>query len=285
MVRHPMAIIGQENRLEVIKEAPHGIYLDGGKHGEILLPKAQVPDWVSNGDILSVFVYLDSEDRVIATTKTPKAKVGEFACLEVVGTHPKAGVFLDWGLEKDLLLPYREMKDRLRIGDKVVAFLYVDVLEGRERLAASARIGRCLRNDPPRYQRKDEVDLIVISETELGYKAIVDHSYMGMLYKNELSAPLEYGQSLRGYIRQVRPDGKIDLQRDPPKKKTLLPLSEEIFDALIDAGGKLPYNDKTSPETIREAFNCSKKAFKQAIGTLYKQRRILITDSGIELTK
>ena len=280
-----MANIGQENRLEIIKDAPHGIYLDGGKHGEILLPKNQVPDWVSNGDTLSVFVYLDSEDRVIATTKTPKAKVGEFACLEVVGTHPKAGVFLDWGLEKDLLLPYREINGTLHIGDKVVVFIYLDALDGRERLAASARIGRCLRNDPPRYQRKDEVDLIVVSETDLGYKAIVDHSHMGMLYKNELSESLEYGQSLKGFVRQVRPDGKIDLQRDPPKTKTVLPLSEDIFDALTDAGGKLPYNDKTPPETIREAFNCSKKAFKQAIGTLYKQRRILITDSGIELTK
>jgi len=280
-----MAIIGQENRLEVISEAPQGIYLDGGRLGEILLPRAQVPDWVSVGEILSVFIYLDSEDRFIATTKTPKAKVGEFACLEVVGSHPKAGLFLDWGLEKDLLLPYREINGDPRVGDPVVVYIYLDAVDGRERLAASARIGRCLSNDAPRYEPKDEVDLIVVNQTELGYKAIIDHSHMGMLYKNELSEPLEYGQKLKGYIRLVRPDGKIDLQRDPPKGKVVLPLSEDIFDELTEAGGDLPYNDKTPPEEIRSAFNCSKKAFKQAIGTLYKQRRIVITPEGIELAK
>jgi len=280
-----MAEIGQQNRLEILKNSPQGVYLDGAEHGEILLPGALVPDWASNGDIISVFVYRDSEDRIIATTKTPKAKVGEFACLKVVGEHPSAGLFLDWGLEKDLLLPFREINGHLKIGDSAVVYLYLDSHEGQERIAASARIGRCLRNDPPPYQAKDAVDLIIVNETDLGYKAIVDNSFMGMLYKNELSQPLEYGQSLTGYIRQVRSDGKIDLQRDPPKTKAVLPLSEEIFDSLTDADGSLPYNDKTPPEIIREAFNCSKKAFKQAIGVLYKQRRILITDAGIELVR
>ncbi len=278
-----MAEIGKQNRLNILKESPQGLYLDDGENGEILLPNALVPDWVKIGDTLSVFVYRDSEDRIIATTKTPHAKVGQFAYLEVVEVNPKIGAFLDWGLEKDLLLPFREQDEHVSEGEGVVVFIRID--EQKDRIVASARLNRHLNLSKPDYNPGDEVDLIVTDETPLGYNAIIDHAHLGLLYKTELSESLEYGQPITGYIKEVREDGKIDLRRDPAGYKRVLSVSEDIFDALVDAGGRLPYNDKTPPETIRKVFGISKKAFKQALGTLYKQRRIRFEGDGIEIVQ
>ena len=276
-----MAEIGKNARLEVLKRSPQGLYLDGGPLGEILLPKAQTPDWANPGEIVEVFIYCDSEDRPIATTTKPLVQAGQFASLEVVAVNPKLGAFLDWGLDKDLLLPFREQKRRLRQGMRAVVYVYCDPVS--QRVVASSRIRRYLSPYKPNYEVGESVDLIVFDETPLGYNAIIENAHMGLLYKSELSEPLEYGQRFTGFIKSIRSDGKIDLRRDQSGYRRVLPLSEDIFDALTDAGGFLPYNDRSPPETIREHFGVSKKAFKQAIGSLYKQRRIEIKDDGISL--
>ena len=278
-----MAEIGKNNRLVILKDSPQGLYLDGGNLGEILLPKAQVPDWVSIGDTLAVFVYRDSEDRTIATTKTPLATVGQFASLKVLEINRSVGAFLDWGLEKDLLLPFREQTVPLREGSRAVVYITLD--PHNDRIVASSRVRKFFSLYQARYEVGDAVDLIVFDETPLGYIAIIENAHMGLLYKSELSEPLEYGQCFTGFIKEIRPDGKIDLRRDPAGYKRVLPASEEIFDALVEAGGFLHFNDKSPPESIRDTFGVSKKAFKQALGSLYKQRRIRFEGDGIELVK
>ncbi len=277
-VRYFMAEIGKQNRLTVIKESSQGSYLDGENLGEILLPKAVTPDWATVGEVLDVFVYRDSEDRLIATTRKPIATVGQFACLKVVETHERLGVFLDWGLEKDLLLPFREQKRLLRPGRSVVVYVMLDPRS--DRIVASARLNRHVDIARPDYRSGEAVDLLVVEETPLGYRAIIENAHTGLLYKSELSEPLEYGQRLQGFIKQVRPDGKVDLRRDPAGYRRVLPLAEEIFDALVESGGFIPFDDKTPPEQIRSRFGVSKKAFKQALGSLYKQRRVRFENNG-----
>lgn len=277
-----MPQIGQRNRLEIIKESPQGVYLDGENLGEILLPAFQRPDWAEIGDVLDIFLYRDSEDRLIATTRTPKAMVGEFACLEVMDVNKKVGAFLDWGLEKDLLLPFREQKKRVQVGSKAIVYLRLDT--ETDRLVATARFHRYLDQSEHHYRQGDPVNLLVIEETPIGYKAIIENAHTGLLYRSELSGPLENGQSFPGFIKDVRKDGKIDLQRDASGYRRTLPLAEDIYDHLLGAGGHLSFNDKSSPESIRETFSASKKAFKQALGMLYKQRRIEFKGDGIVLT-
>ncbi len=278
-----MAEIGKSARLEILKQSPQGLYLDGGPLGEILLPRYQVPDWAEVGETIAVFIYCDSEDRPIATTRTPLAQAGQFASLEVVSVHPKLGAFLDWGLDKDLLLPFREQKRRLRPGMRAVVYVYCDSVS--QRVVASSRLRRYISPYKPNFKEGDEVDLIVFDETDLGFNAIVDGSHLGLLYKSELSEPLEYGQTLTGYIKAMRDDGKIDLRRDASGYRRVLPLAEDIFDAVVEADGYLPFNDRSSPEAIRDRFGASKKAFKQALGSLYKQRRIAFKDDGVVLVR
>lgn len=277
-----MAQIGKQNRLNLLKESPQGIYLDGGELGEILLPSILVPNWAKLGDVVDVFLYRDSEDRLIATTRSPKAQVEQFAYLEVLEVNERIGAFLDWGLEKDLLLPFREQKTTVRPGQKIVVYVMID--DHNDRIVASARLNRHWNQTKPDYQAGDPVHLLVAEETPMGYRAIIDNSHTGLLYKSELSEPLEYGQSFQGYIKEVRPDGKIDLRRDAAGYRRVLPLAEDIFDRLVEKGGFLPLNDKTDPDRIRATFGVSKKAFKQALGSLYKQRRIRFDDDGIKLT-
>lgn len=276
-----MAEIGKFNELTVVEAADHGLYLDGGRYDTILLPQRYVTPEMKVGDPLKVFVYNDSEDRIVATTETPKAQVGEFAYLEVVGVKPNVGAFLDWGLSKDLLLPYREQGNFLiREGDGLVVAIYLD--EHTQRIVASTRLHRHICPEPPTYEPNDAVDVMIYGDSPLGYKAIVDKKHRGLLYHSETNDKLEEGDRFTGYVRKVRSGGKIDLRRDPAGYKRVEPLAEQIHARLEDAGGRLPFNDKSSPESIRETFNCSKKAFKQAIGALYKQRLIRITESGIE---
>ena len=276
-----MALIGKRNSLPIVRQAPPGLYLDGGTHGEILLPGRYIqPGWAVGGK-MDVFVYRDSEDRLVATTETPRAVVGEFAHLRVVSRNPSVGAFLDWGLEKDLLLPLREHAASLRPGDWVLVRVALD--ERSDRIIASARLSRWLDLTPPTYTEGQAVKLIVESETPLGYRAIIDHAHTGLLYRAELSAPLIIGQALDGFIRTLRPDGKIDLGLDPAGHRRIAPLGEQIIAALRTAGGHLPYHDGSAPEEIRAAFGMSKKAFKQAIGVLYRERRIRIDPDGIRL--
>ena len=276
-----MANIGQRNALPIVRQAPPGLYLDGGAHGEILLPGRYIPPGWKIGGPLDVFIYRDSEDRLVATTETPRAVVGDFACLRVVAHKPGIGSFLDWGLDKDLLLPQREHAAALRAGDWVLVHVVLD--ERSQRIVASARLNRWLNLTPPDYAEGQPVKLIIESETPLGYRAIINQAHTGLLYRAELASPLTIGQTLGGFIRTIRPDGKIDLGLDPTGHLRMAPLGQRIITALEAGGGHLPYHDGSSPEEIRAAFGMSKKAFKQAIGVLYRERRIVIAPDGIRL--
>jgi predicted RNA-binding protein (virulence factor B family) len=278
-----MAALGKRNTLRVLRDAPPGMYLDGEQLGEILLPRKYITDKMRPGGSIDVFVYLDSEDRLVATTETPFVYVGEFACLECVGFNPKIGCFLGWGLEKDLLLPLREQENPVYPGDKVVVFVYLDERSGR--IVASARLRRHLDLTPPNYHNDQPVHLIIAGETPLGYKAIIDHAHSGLLYRAEVSAPLETGQEVTGYVRTVRPDGKIDLRLDREGYRRVAPLADRILAHLRANNGRMDLNDESSPDEIRAAFDTSKKAFKQALGALYRERKIRIVEDRVELMK
>ena len=278
-----MAQIGQRNALPIVRQAPPGLYLDGGALGEILLPGRYIPPGWKIGAPLDVFIYRDSEDRLVATTETPRAMVGEFAHLRVVSWKPNVGAFLDWGLDKDLLLPLSEHAASLRPGDWVLVHVLLD--ERSQRIVASARLSRWLNLTPPTYAEGQPVKLIIESETPLGYRAIINQAHTGLLYRAELASPLTIGQALGGFIRTMRPDGKIDLGLDPTGHLRIAPLGQRIITALEASGGHLPYHDGSSPEEIRAQFGMSKKAFKQAIGVLYREHRIRIAPEGIHLVK
>lgn len=278
-----MANIGTRNTLTILREAPPGFYLDGGTLGEILLPGRYIPAGSGPGGTLDVFVYRDSEDRLVATTETPLAQVGEFAYLRVIGGNARIGAFLDWGLEKDLLLPIREQLVPLRVGDWAVVYVYVDAQS--DRIVASARLDRWLGLTPPDYQEGQLVRLLIEGETPLGFKAIVNHAHRGLLYRGELASPLTVGQQLGGYVRTVREDGKIDLGQDRATYRRIAPLTDEIEAILKKHGGAMPFHDGSTPEEIRTTFGVSKKSFKQAIGSLYRAQRIVIEPTGIRLAK
>jgi len=276
-----MAIIGKRNQLAIERSSSPGLYLNGGELGEILLPGRYIPANLKPGDKLDVFVYLDSEDRLVATTEIPKAMVEEFACLKVVSINPRVGAFLDWGLAKDLLLPFREQEVPVRVGKQVVVYVYLDPQS--KRIVASTRLRRHLNRTENTYQEKQLVDLLITARTPLGYTAIVDSDRLGLLYHNTLGVALTIGQRLKGYVRTVRPDGRLDLTLDRSGYQRIIPLRQQIVTALEQNGGYLNYDDSTSPAVIREKFTCSKNAFKQALGALYKSRRITFEKPGIRL--
>jgi predicted RNA-binding protein (virulence factor B family) len=277
-----MAQIGRLASLIVNRIATPGVFLDGGHLGEILMPGRYVPRGTLPGEAFVVFIHLDSEDRIVATTETPHAQVGEFAPLRVVSINARIGAFLDWGLTKDLLLPMREQARRVNVGEWIVAHVFLD--EKSNRIVATTRLNRHLNLTPPNYQEGQSVDLLVYEETELGFKCIVENAHSGLLYHTDLAAPLAYGQKLTGFIRSVRPDGKIDLSLDRAGYHRVLPLTDKILAELTAHDGVLPYGDKTAPEEIREVFGVSKKAFKQAIGALFRDRLVVIEDARIRIT-
>ena len=278
-----MADLGRRNRLTVTSKTEKGlVYLDGGLHGQILIPGIYLPEGgVRIGDQLEVFVYRDTEDRLVATTETPIAMVGEFGCFEVVAVNQKVGAFLDWGLGKDLLLPFREQRVPVEIGEKVVARVLVD--EQTDRIIGSTRLNRFLNETPPAYHDGQAVKLLITDTTPLGYNAIVAGAHRGLLYSSDVSAPLEVGQSIDGFVRRVRDDGGIDLSLTQTGRGRIKPLAEQIMAALEDGGGYLELDDKSPPEEIQRVFGTSKKAFKQAIGGLYKERKIVLEKPGIRL--
>ncbi len=275
-----MAQIGKINQLEVLKELDFGIYLDGGELGEILMPKRYVPEGTMLGDYIEAFIYLDSEDRLIATTEKPLAQVEEFALLEVVSVA-QVGAFLNWGLPKDLLVPFREQRKPMEVGEKYLVYVYLDT--DTKRIAASSKIEQYLDNIPVDYDENEEVDLIIINQTDLGYNAIVDNCHVGILYKNEVFQELNAGDRVQGYIKKIRPDGKIDLRLDKVGYEKIGGLADLIISKLNQNNGFLPFTDKSSPEEIYRAFKVSKKNFKAAVGALYKQRLITLEENGIRL--
>ncbi len=275
-----MAAIGTVNELEVIKEVDFGIYLDGAQHGEILMPKRYVPQGCKVGDRIEAFIYLDSEDRLVATTERPIAMVGEFAKLKVIAVT-RIGAFLDWGLPKDLLVPFREQQQKMEEGKSYLVYIYLD--DESQRIAGTSKLDKCLDNIPIDYEEGEEVDLIIAGQTELGYKAIIDNSHWGMLFKNEVFQTLKIGQKIKGYIKHIREDEKIDLSLEKAGYEKIDPITESILNKLAANNGFLPLNDKTDPDTISETFQISKKNFKKAIGALYKQRIISIDEDGIRM--
>ncbi|HEX3797447.1 MAG TPA: S1-like domain-containing RNA-binding protein [Verrucomicrobiae bacterium] len=276
-----MAEIGKRNILTIVRDSTVGIYLDAGSHGEILMPNRYVPRKFERGDRLEVFVYRDSEDRLVATTEIPYATVGEVATLKVVNVNRNVGVFLDWGLGKDLLLPFREQVGPVRVGQEVVVRIYLD--EKTQRVAASMKLKNAFNVVPPSFRSGQPVEFIITEKTPLGYKAVVEDAHSGMLYHEGISAPISIGQKLKGFVRAVRPDGKIDLSLEQTGHRRAGPVAMRIVQMLERAGGRLTFDDDSSPDAIRDTFGVSKKAFKQALGTLYKARRIRFTKPGIEL--
>lgn len=275
-----MLTLGTFNRLIVKKQVKFGFYLDGEAWGDILLPNNTAPQGLQIGQALDVFLYLDSEDQLIATTEQPLVTVGQVAYLAVVATT-KVGAFLDWGLKKDLLVPFSEQRIPLRVGQKYLVYCYVD---RSNRIVASTKLDKFLDKTPAPYQKDEQVSIMISEQTDLGYKAVINHQHWGVLYKNEVFKPLQRGDKLTAVISKIRDDSKIDLRLPPnTSQPTQLIICEQIIKALQQAQGSLALSDNSSPEVIQQTFGISKKAFKQAIGRLYKEQRILVETDKITL--
>ena len=273
-------VLGKYNQLEVVKQVDFGVYLNGGDDGEILLPTRYVPEGCKPGDMLNVFIYLDNEERLIATTLQPKVQVDEFACLEVAWVN-EYGAFLDWGLMKDLFVPFREQKMKMLKGHKYVVHAHVD--EDSYRIMASAKVERYLSKEKPQYAPGDEVEVMVWQRTDLGYKVIVENKFSGLVYRNEVFQSLEPGMKLTAHVRQIREDGKMDLTLQKDGMAKVDDFSAVLLEYIKQQGGHTPFNDKSAAEDIYGAFGVSKKTFKKAVGDLYKRRLILLVEDGIRL--
>jgi len=274
-----MAQLGHYNDMTLLKKEHMGWFLDGGLFGKVLLPNRYVPEGCKAGDSLRVFLYLDSEDRAIATTQRPLATVEQVAYLQVK-TINKVGAFLNWGLAKDLLVPFSEQKRPMEEGQFYVVYLYLDK---SNRIVASERLNRFLKDQAHQYEFNDKVKVIPHSPTDLGYKVVVDDKYWGVIHASDISQPLKTGKKLEGYIKQPRADGKLDISLKPLGYKKTGQLSDVIFEKLEQAGGSIPLGDKSPAEDIEAYFGVSKRVFKMAIGKLYKEKKITIEKGGIRL--
>lgn len=271
-----MANIGERVRLPVLREASVGLWLDGGELGELLLPEGERRG--GTGDEVEVFIYRDSEDRPIATERKPQVMPGRFGVLKVVASN-NTGAFLDWGLAKDLLLPFREQRHPPKVGDPVVVYVGLDSKSGR--FVASQRISRHFSADMPPYAEGDEVDLVLFGKTEMGYKVVVDGEYNGLLFANQVFEKLFYADQRKGYVTQIRPDFKIDLSLYPPGRAGVENLEDRLERELKSRGGFWALNDKSPAEVIQAELGVSKKVFKKALGALYRKRKIVFEDDGI----
>lgn len=275
-----MIKIGNYNTLRIARFVDFGAYLTDDDGHEVLLPARYVPDDATIGDEIEVFVYNDSEDRPVAVTDHPYATVGEFAFLQVAQVN-KYGAFLEWGVPKHLLVPFSEQRLRMEEGGIYPVYVYLDDIT--KRVVASGKLEKFLGNVIPEYHPGQEVKALVWKHTDIGYKVIVDNLFQGMIYDNEVYAPLELQQTVTAYVKNVRADGKIDLTVGDRAAKRVADLSAVILDRIAHGGGRLTITDSSSPEDIRRAFQCSKKDFKKAIGKLYKDHRIVIHDDAITL--
>ena len=274
-----MLNIGKINTLNVVKKQGPDVYLDNGTSAKVLLADKKLPENCQVGDALDVFVYVDSEGHLAATTKTPLAQVDDIAWLKVVSLN-YVGAFLDWGLPKDLLVPFSEQHHEMEVGKSYLVKVFLD---DKNRIAATTKIDRFIEDESVDFEVGQKVSLIIADKTELGFKAIVNHTHWGLLYQNELFQPLKRGQKLDGYIKQIREDGKIDLNLNQPGYGKVVSLTDNILNKLKANNGSLMLSDKSPPEAIYAAFGVSKKVFKQAIGALYKKQLISIDKNGITL--
>lgn len=272
--------LGKFNRLKIVKEVDFGLYLDGGEEGEILLPARYVPYNYEIGQLIDVFVYLDNEERLIATTLKPYVQVGEFAYLQVSWVN-QYGAFLDWGLMKDLFCPFREQKRKMEVGRSYIIHTHVD--EESFRIMASAKVEHYLSTERPPYTPDEEVNLLVWQHTNMGYKVIIDNKYQGLVFDNQVFRELEVGDCLKGYIIQVRDDGKVDVALQKKGRQQTLDFADTLFNYMENNGGRCYLHDKSPAEEIYQRFKVSKKVFKKAVGDLYKRRLIEITDHGLFL--
>jgi hypothetical protein len=278
-----MAQLGKTNTLPIVRDSDFGFYLDGGELGDILLPNAEVPQGVEQGDEVEVFVSRDSEDRIVATVQKPFVEVGQFAALEVKSINSDIGAFLDWGLSKDLLLPFREQPFRVRVGQLALVYVMIDKVSNR--IVATSRTNRHLDKTRPHYQNGQPVQFIIQERTPLGYMAIVNQEHRGLLHESRISRPLRIGETFDGFIAEVKDGDKIDLSLEPVGYGRVTGLTGQIMEKLEQNDGRLEIGDKSSPEEIRRMFQTSKKAFKQALGALYRKRLIEMKDGGIVLLK
>lgn len=261
-----------------------GLYMDGGREGEILMPQKYVPEGAKPGDEIECFIYLDQDERPIATTEKPLAKVGDFAYLECAWVN-EYGAFLNWGLTKDLFCPFREQKKRMEIGDSYIVYVHID--EESYRIVASAKVEHFLGNDVAKagFKHNQEVEILIWQKTDLGFKAIVSNQYPGLVYQNQVYKYVHTGDRMKAYIHNVRSDGKLDLTLQPTGMAAAEDFSATLFQYLLDNNGYCVLGDKSSPDDIKHQFQVSKKVFKKAIGELYKQRKIRIEDDGIYLVR
>ncbi len=274
-----MINVGTYNELEVVKELDFGIYLREGDV-EILMPTKWVPAGTKIGDLLNVFIFRDSDDRLIATTKEPYATSESFAFLEAKQVN-EIGAFMDWGMDKDLLVPFREQAHRMEPRKSYVVFVYVD--EETNRLVGSTKLNRFIERENINVQEGDIVDLLVYSETDLGYNAIVNNLYSGLIYKNEIYETIRIGDKIKGFVKRVREDNKIDLSLQKSGFELVDDVKWRILKLMKEQNGFLPLNDNSSPEDIKVKLQISKKAFKKAIGALYRERLVKLTEKGVEL--
>ncbi len=270
--------IGKYNTLAIAKRSENGLYLKAEDQSEVLLPNIYTTDSMKIDDEIEVFIYKDSEDRVIATTLKPKAILGEFAFLEVIDQN-KDGFFLDWGLAKDLFVPKREQKG-LKIGESYL--FYLDLDNKTKRVFASQKIGKYL-NKKPHFKANQEVEILPFAKTPLGYKAIIKDSYSGMIYHNEIFDKITLAQKLRAFVKRVRSDGLVDLKLQPPKEVAKDSDTLKIINILTKAGGCLPLNYKSDPEVIKKEFKMSKKAYKRALTSLIDAKKLIVDDDGMRV--
>lgn len=277
-----MLKLGNWNELVIVRFTDHGAYLDGGDVGEVLMPKSYVLREMHPGDRVRVFVYLDQSERLVATTEQPRAVVGQFACLRVSWVN-EYGAFLDWGLMKDLFVPFREQKMKMQVGKKYVIHAHLD--DESYRIVASAKVDRYLSKEAAPYEAGDEVNILIWQKTDLGFKAIIENKYGGLLYDSEIFQSLHTGDQVKAFIKQVREDGKIDLILQKPGFEKVDDFSKTLLQYIKDNGGQISLNDKSPADDIYATFGVSKKTFKKGVGDLYKKHLIILKEDGIILAK
>jgi hypothetical protein len=277
-----MIELGRINNLEILRDTSVGLFLGDEEGNDVLLPNKYVPTTYEIGDNIKVFCYLDYDERPVATTLEPDIMLGEFRLLQVAEVN-EFGAFMQWGLEKHLLVPFREQRVKMKEGQWYVVHCYLDERSGR--LVASNKLDKFLSNESIDLKEWEQVDLVVTRQTDLGWEVIVNERHKGLVYFNEVFKPINIGDVIPGCIKTIRKDNKLDISLQPLGAKVLEPAAKKIYEVLVESGGFLGLHDKSSPEEIRDVFQMSKKTFKKGLGTLYKERKIKIEPDGISLTE